>query len=57
MVFARGMVSDENLRNLEESDNYLYITALDKDQLAGVDGVNLDLRRAQRKTREKLIIF
>lgn len=102
MVFDRGMVSDENLRNLEESDNYLYITALDKDQLAGIDGVNLqrfesfsegttkdeivskglfryddstyyedlgvdnrdrrhvlvfnlDLLRAQRKTREKLI--
>ena len=102
MVFDRGMVSDENLRYLEESDNYLYITALDKDQLAGVDGVslerfksfsedttkdeivskglsryddstyyedlevdssgrrhvlafNLDLLRAQRKTREKLI--
>ena len=42
MVFDRGMVSDENLRYLEESDNYLYITALDKDQLAGVDGVNLE---------------
>jgi len=42
MVFDRGMVSDENLRYLEESDNYLYITALDKDQLAGVDGTNLE---------------
>jgi len=42
MVFDRGMVSDENLRYLEESDNYLYITALDKDQLAGVDGANLE---------------
>jgi transposase len=36
------MVSDENLRYLEESDNYLYITALDKDQLAGIDGTNLE---------------
>lgn len=42
MVFDRGMVSDENLRYLEESDNYLYITALDKDQLAGVDGANME---------------
>jgi len=42
MVFDRGMVSDENLRYLEESDNYLYITALDKDQLAGIDGTNLE---------------
>jgi transposase len=42
MVFDRGMVSDENLQYLEESKNYLYITALDKDQLAGVDGTNLE---------------
>jgi transposase len=42
MVFDRGMVSDENLRYLEENDNYLYITALDKDQLVGVDGTNLE---------------
>jgi transposase len=42
MVFDRGMVSDENLRYLEENDSYLYVTALDKDQLAGVDGANLE---------------
>jgi transposase len=42
MVFDRGMVSDENLQYLEESENYLYITALDKDQLAGVDGAKLE---------------
>ena len=42
MVFDRGMVSDENLQYLKESENYLYITALDKDQLAGVDGTNLE---------------
>ena len=42
MVFDRGMVSDENLRHLEEGGSYLYITALDKDQLAGIDGANLE---------------
>ena len=41
-VFDRGMVSDENLKHLEESETYLYITALDKDQVAGVPGVRLD---------------
>jgi transposase len=38
MVFDRGMVSDDNLKHLEDSKNYLYITALDKDQLTGVEG-------------------
>jgi transposase len=38
MVFDRGMVSDDNLKHLEDSENYLYITALDKDQLNGVAG-------------------
>ena len=102
MVFDCEMVSDDNLQHLEMDGNYLYITALDKDQLAGVDGAdlerfetftektakdkiisegfskyddstyyeylgvdlngrrhvlvfNLDLFKAQRKTREKLI--
>jgi transposase len=41
MVFDRGMVSDENLQNLENEDRYLYITALDKDQIAGVEAVDL----------------
>ena len=41
-VFDRGMVSDDNLKHLEESESYLYITALDKDQVAGVPGVGLD---------------
>lgn len=37
MVFDRGMVSDENLKHLEDKKNkYLYITALDKDQIQGV---------------------
>jgi transposase len=38
MVFDRGMVSDDNLKHLEDSKNYLYITALDKDQLSGIEG-------------------
>jgi transposase len=37
MVFDRGMVSDDNLKHLEDSKDYLYITALDKDQLSGVE--------------------
>ena len=42
MVFDRGMVSEENLKHLEKDKCYLYITALDKDQIAGVENVNLD---------------
>ncbi len=41
-VFDRGMVSDENLKHLEDSETYLYITALDKDQVAGVPGIGID---------------
>lgn len=41
MVFDRGMVSDDNLKHLENGKSYFYITALDKDQIAGVDGANL----------------
>jgi len=42
LVFDRGMVSDENLLNLESKQSYLYITALDKPQIAGVEKVNLE---------------
>jgi transposase len=42
LVFDRGMVSDENLLNLENKQSYLYITALDKPQIAGVEKVNLE---------------
>jgi transposase len=42
MVFDRGMVSEENLKHLEKDDCYLYITALDRDQITGVENVNLD---------------
>ena len=38
MVFDRGMVSDNNLKHLEDSKSYLYITALNKDQLNGIEG-------------------
>jgi len=50
MVFDRGMVSDDNLQHLEEDGNYLYITALDKDQLAGIGGA--DLERFETFTEE-----
>ncbi len=36
------MVSDENLRNLKNNQSYLYITALDKNQIAGVEKINLE---------------
>jgi len=42
MVFDRGMVSDENLKYLEKDLDYFYITALDKDQISGVENVKLE---------------
>jgi hypothetical protein len=36
------MVSDENLQNLENNKSYLYITALDKNQIAGVEKMNIE---------------
>lgn len=53
MVFIRKMVSDENLRNLEKKDNYLYTTARDKDQLAGVGGVTWRGSKAFQRTPQK----
>lgn len=38
LIFDRGMVSDDNLLYLEESENYLYITAMDRNQLSGIVG-------------------
>jgi transposase len=35
LVFDRGMVSDENLKHLE-LNKYIYITALDKNQIPGI---------------------
>lgn len=57
LVFDRGMVSDENLLNLENKQNYLYITALDKPQIAGVEKVNLErFKGFTNETTEKEIL-
>jgi len=57
LVFDRGMVSDENLLNLENNHSYLYITALDKNQIAGVEKVNLErFKDFTNKTTEKEIL-
>lgn len=57
MVFDRGMVSDDNLRHLESSKNYLYITALDKDQLSGVEGFKSErFKNFTEETTENEII-
>ncbi len=41
LVFDRGMVSDENLKHLE-GQKQPYITALDKDQIPGITGVEIE---------------
>jgi transposase len=41
LVFDRGMVSDENLKHLE-LNKYIYITALDKNQIPGIKNVNIE---------------
>ena len=57
LVFDRGMVSDENLLNLENKQNYLYITALDKPQIAGVEKINLErFKDFTNETTEKEIL-
>ncbi|MCX9075693.1 MAG: IS1634 family transposase [Candidatus Methanoperedens sp.] len=57
LVFDRGMVSDENLLNLENKQSYLYITALDKPQIAGVEKINLDrFKDFTNETTEKEIL-
>jgi len=57
LVFDRGMVSDDNLTHLEKSEKYLYITALDKSQLSGVEGVKSKrFGDFSEKTTEKEII-
>jgi hypothetical protein len=51
------MVSDENLLNLENKQSYLYITALDKPQIAGVEKVNLErFKGFTNETTEKEIL-
>ena len=41
LVFDRGMVSDENLIHLEDK-KYVYITAMDKNQIPGIKNVNIE---------------
>ncbi len=41
LVFDRGMVSDENLKHLEDA-KYLYITALDKNQIPNIKDINIE---------------
>lgn len=41
LVFDRGMVSDENLKRLE-NEKYLYITALDKNQIPNIKNINIE---------------
>jgi transposase len=57
LVFDRGMVSDDNLAHLENKKKYLYITALDKNQLSGVEGINSErFRNFSEETTEKKIL-
>jgi transposase len=57
LVFDRGMVSDDNLLRLEDSKNYLYITAMDKNQLSGVEGFESDkFKNFTEETTENEII-
>ena len=44
IVFNRGMISNDNLKHLENSKSYLYITAMDKDQLTGVEEAFRELK-------------
>ena len=41
LVFDRGMVSDDNLKHLED-EKYVYITALDKNQIPNIKNVNIE---------------
>ena len=41
LVFDRGMVSDENLKPLE-LNKYIYITAMDKNQIPNLKNVNIE---------------
>lgn len=57
LVFDRGMVSDDNLAHLENSKKYLYITAMDKNQLSGVEGIKPEkFKNFTEKTTEKKIL-
>jgi transposase len=41
LVFDRGMVSDENLKHLEEK-KYIYITAMDKNQIPKLKNIRIE---------------
>ena len=57
LVFDRGMVSDDNLLHLEDSEGYLYITTMNKNQLSGVEGVELfQFKNFTEETTEREII-
>ncbi|MGP8319834.1 MAG: hypothetical protein ACT6FD_03460 [Methanosarcinaceae archaeon] len=51
------MVSDDNLVHLENTKKYLYITALNKNQLSGIEGIKSErFRNFTEETTEKEII-
>jgi len=57
LVFDRGMVSDDNLTHLENSKKYLYITAMNKNQLSGVEGIKPErFKNFTENTIEKKIL-
>jgi len=56
-VFDRGMVSDDNLKHLENSKKYLYITAMNKNQLSTVERIETKrFKNFTEKTTEKKIL-
>jgi len=48
LVFDRGMVSDENLKHLQK-EKYMYITALDKNQIPNIEGINIERFKSLNK--------
>lgn len=57
LVFDRGMVSDDNLAHLENSKKYLYVTAMDKNQLSTVEGIETKkFKNFTEKTTEQKIL-
>ena len=56
-MFGSGLVSDDNLEHLEESENYLHITAMDRNQLSGIVGFKPDMfKNFTEETTESEII-
>ncbi len=52
LVFDRGMVSEDNLKHLE-NNKYIYITALDKNQIPNLK--NIDIERFELLNSENMI--